>query len=149
MSRRVRSPNAEVMAVTAAENCSSSRRRPGEGSSTPGILPIAVVEIPRARPREAALLTEASIIEALRPVQDPELHMSIVDLEMIRGVRIDGGRVAVTVALTVAGCPLRAEITKRVTDAVSALDGVSAVEVDLTVMTPEELDALRGRLGGG
>src|SRR5688572_19678968 len=138
MSRRVRSPKADVMAVTAAENCSSPRRRPGEGSSTPGILPIAVVEIPEpALPerspatREAVLLTEASIIEALRPVQDPELHVSIVDLEMVRGVRIDGGRVAVTIALTVAGCPLRTEITKRVTDAVSPLAGVDAVDVDL------------------
>ena len=57
-----------------------------------------------------------------------------------------------TVALTVAGCPLRAEITRRVTDAVSPLAGVKDVAVELTVMTPEELDGVRARMaarGGG
>src|SRR5436190_764782 len=94
-------------------------------------------------------VTEAQVIEALRPVQDPELHVSIVDLDMVRGVHIEGGRVAVTVALTVAGCPLRTEITRRVTDAVAPLDGVDDVAVDLTVMTDEERHALREKLSGG
>ncbi|MHB8671521.1 MAG: Mrp/NBP35 family ATP-binding protein [Acidimicrobiales bacterium] len=94
-------------------------------------------------------VTEAQVVEALRPVQDPELHRSIVDLDMVRDVRIEGGAVAVTVALTVAGCPLRAEITRRVTEAVSSLSGVEAVEVDLTVMTDEQRSALRERLQGG
>ena len=52
--------------------------------------------------------TEADILEALRPVEDPEIHRSIVDLNMVKGIRVDGGAVHVTVALTVAGCPLRA-----------------------------------------
>ncbi|MEA2844117.1 MAG: ATP-binding protein involved in chromosome partitioning [Actinomycetota bacterium] len=90
--------------------------------------------------------TEAAVLDALRPVQDPELHRSIVDLDMVRGIDVDGGRVAVTVALTVAGCPLRAEITSRVTNAVSAVDGVEHVDVELTVMTDEERTALRERL---
>jgi ATP-binding protein involved in chromosome partitioning len=94
-------------------------------------------------------VTDAQVIDALRPVQDPEIGKSIVDLGMVKQVVIDGGLVTVTVALTVAGCPLKAEITKRVTDATSALDGVSGVKVDLTVMTPEELDALRAKVGGG
>jgi len=97
-------------------------------------------------------VNEAQVIDALRPVQDPELHISIVDLDMVRGVAIDGGRVAVTVALTVAGCPLRAEITKRVTDALMPLEGIEAVDVELTVMTEAELSALRDKLqsrGGG
>src|SRR5947208_1654006 len=94
-------------------------------------------------------LTEAEIIDALRPVTDPELHVSIVDLDMVRQVRIDGGRVAVVVALTVAGCPLRTEITRRVTDAVAPLEGVADVDVELTVMTEQELSALRNRLQSG
>lgn len=97
--------------------------------------------------------TEAEVIEVLRPVEDPELHRSIVDLDMVRSVVIDGGRVAVTVALTVAGCPLRAEITRRVTEAVGALEGVTHVDVDLGVMTDEQRQALAARLrresGGG
>jgi len=94
--------------------------------------------------------TEAEVLEALRPVQDPELYRSIVDLGMVKGIRIDGAptgvTVGVTVALTVAGCPLRAEITQRVTTAVTALDGVVHVDVDLTVMTDEERAAVRGKL---
>ena len=81
--------------------------------------------------------SEAEVVEALRPVEDPELHRSIVDLDMVRGIAIEGSHVRVTVALTVAGCPLRTEITRRVTDAVIALAGVDTVDVDLTVMTDE------------
>ncbi len=75
--------------------------------------------------------TREQVIEALRPVQDPELHVSVVDLDMVRDVHISNGTVGVTIALTVAGCPLRAEIDHRVKEAVGALDGVQAVEVDL------------------
>ena len=92
--------------------------------------------------------TQADVLEALRPVEDPEIHQSIVDLEMVRGIAIDGDHVGVTVALTVAGCPLRAEITKRVTDAVSALADVGGVDVDLTVMTDDERAALAAKLHG-
>jgi ATP-binding protein involved in chromosome partitioning len=91
--------------------------------------------------------TTEEVLAALRPVQDPELHRSIVDLDMVRDIRLGaGGRVGVTVALTVAGCPLRAEITDRVTRAVGALDGVTGVDVDLTVMTDDERAALKTRL---
>jgi ATP-binding protein involved in chromosome partitioning len=93
-------------------------------------------------------VSEAQVIEALRPVEDPELHRSIVDLDMVRGVAVDGLRVEVTVALTVAGCPLRAEITNRVTAAVTALEGVDDLDLDFTVMTDEERAALRTKLHG-
>ncbi len=72
--------------------------------------------------------------------------MSIVDLGMVRKVEIEGGDVAVLVALTVAGCPLRAEITERVTAALLPLDGVDHVDVDMTVMTDEERAAVRQRM---
>ncbi|HEV7888041.1 MAG TPA: Mrp/NBP35 family ATP-binding protein [Acidimicrobiales bacterium] len=94
-------------------------------------------------------VTEAEVLEALRPVQDPELHRSIVELNMVKSVSVAGSSVQVVVALTVAGCPLRAEITSRVTGAVSALAGVESVDVDLTVMTDAEREALRMRLSGG
>jgi ATP-binding protein involved in chromosome partitioning len=91
--------------------------------------------------------SQSEVLEALRPVQDPELHRSIVDLDMVRDIRLGADRrVGVTVALTVAGCPLRAEITDRVTRAVGALPGVTGVDVDLTVMTDDEREALRARL---
>ncbi len=94
-------------------------------------------------------LSSEQVIEALRPVQDPELHRSIVDLGMVREVEIrPGGEVQVTVALTVAGCPLRSEITRRVSDAVRPLAGVTDVGLDFTVMSADELEALRIRLHG-
>ncbi len=92
--------------------------------------------------------THEQVLDALRPVEDPELRRSIVDLEMVRDVRIDAGSVEVALALTVAGCPLRGEIEERVTSAVSALDGVEGVTLDFTVMSEEERVALRHRLQG-
>ena len=89
------------------------------------------------------------IIDALRPVEDPELRRSIVDLGMVRGVSIDGsGAVGVQIALTVAGCPLRNEIQNRVSAAVLPLEGVTAVSLDFTVMTDQEREAVRMMLHG-
>jgi ATP-binding protein involved in chromosome partitioning len=94
-------------------------------------------------------LSTDQIVDALRPVVDPELRRSIVDLGMVRDVRLSpDGDVAVQVALTVAGCPLRAEIEQRVTRAVRPLPGVRDVELAFTVMTDDEREALRQRLHG-
>jgi ATP-binding protein involved in chromosome partitioning len=94
-------------------------------------------------------LSERQVIEALRPVTDPELGVSIVELDMVKAVTVRRGHVTVTVALTVVGCPLRAEITRRVTEAVTPLGGVKDVAVELTVMTPDELDRVRTRMQAG
>jgi ATP-binding protein involved in chromosome partitioning len=93
-------------------------------------------------------VTEAQVIDALRPVDDPELHQSIVDLGMVKDVRIEGGTVSVLIALTVAGCPLRAEITSRVTNALMPVDGIESVAVDMTVMTDEERAAVAAKMHG-
>ncbi len=92
------------------------------------------------------MVSEQQVIEALRPVTDPELNVSIVDIGMVRSVDVRRKRVTVTVALTVAGCPMRDEVTRRVRDAVLSLDGVRDVQVDLTVMTPGELEGVRARM---
>ena len=93
--------------------------------------------------------TTEQIIEALRPVEDPELRRSIVELGMVRDVDLRAdGTVGVLVALTVPGCPLRQEIEHRVSSAVRPLEGVTGVELDFTVMTDEEREALRIRLHG-
>jgi ATP-binding protein involved in chromosome partitioning len=96
----------------------------------------------------ALALSEQQLIDALRPVTDPELHMSIVDLGMVKGVGVRRGRVSATIALTVAGCPMRDEVTRRVTAALHDLRGVKEVSVELTVMTPAELDSVRARVAG-
>ena len=94
-------------------------------------------------------VTESQVIDALRPVLDPEIGKSIVELEMVRSVIIDGGLVTVLVALTVAGCPMKAEIESRVRGAVGPLPGVEQVKVDLTVMSPEQLAGLKAKMGAG
>ena len=75
-----------------------------------------------------SVVTPDQVIEALRPVQDPELHRSIVDLNMVRDVSINDGVVALTVTLTIAGCPLRNEIQNRVNGAIRPLPGVRDVQ---------------------
>ena len=81
---------------------------------------------------------EALVRKALDKVMDPELHKSLIELGMIRQVQIDGGRVAITLALTTLACPLKSEIVSDVKVAVGALNGVSQVEVELAEMTDEE-----------
>ncbi len=89
------------------------------------------------------------LVDALRPVEDPELHRSIVDLGMLRRAELAGdGTAHILVALTVAGCPLRNEIQNRVTGAVETLDGVTGVQLEFTVMTDDERENLRRTLHG-
>ncbi|MCU1346531.1 MAG: putative Mrp family protein [Acidimicrobiia bacterium] len=93
-------------------------------------------------------VTEAQVIDALRPVQDPELHRSIVDLGMVRRVVIAKAKIDILIALTIPGCPLKGEITSRVQAAVLPLDGVKEVNLDFTSMTDAEREELRTKLHG-
>jgi ATP-binding protein involved in chromosome partitioning len=67
---------------------------------------------------------------------------------MVRGIEVDGGRVAVTIALTVAGCPLRSSFEQQVAQHVGAVEGVESVELAFDVMTPDERQALTAKLRG-
>ena len=94
-------------------------------------------------------VTREQIVDALRPVEDPELHRSIVDIGMLRDVTVSpDGTIGVLIALTVAGCPLRNEISNRVNGAVATLPGVAKVNLDFTVMTDDERAELRTKLHG-
>lgn len=93
-------------------------------------------------------LSETDVIEALRPVQDPELRRSIVDLGMVEQVNIDGGAVRVTIALTIPGCPLKAEIESLVGAAVESQKGVDSVVVDFISMSDEQREAVRRMVHG-
>src|SRR5579862_2839555 len=89
---------------------------------------------------------EAAVQTALAGVIDPELGADIVDLGMVRGVHVsDDGAVAVEVALTVAGCPLRTQLRQDVEQRVGAVPGVSGVTVTMGEMRPEERAALMDR----
>jgi ATP-binding protein involved in chromosome partitioning len=93
--------------------------------------------------------SRTEILKALEGVIDPELGRSVVELEMVRDVRVDGGRVAVTIALTVPGCPLRASFEEQVDRALLPLAGVEEVQLGFDVMSAEEKEALTTRLRGG
>ncbi len=84
------------------------------------------------------MLDTQSILEVLRPVQDPELQKSLVDLNMIRNVTVDGGKVSFTLVLTTPACPLREFIVEDCQKAVKQLPNVESVEVEVTAETPQQ-----------
>ncbi len=94
--------------------------------------------------------TVEQVTAALGSVLDPEIRKPITDLGMVDAVDVrPDGTVAVRVLLTVAGCPMKDTLRRDVTGAVAKLDGVSAVEVDLGVMSPEQRAELQTQLRGG
>ena len=102
------------------------------------------------RGMNAPLPTAEQITTALAGVKDPEIGRPITELNMVKSIDIaPDGRVDVGVYLTVADCPMRAEITSRVSKAVSGLPGVSAVRVALDVMSEEQRKSLQTQLRGG
>jgi ATP-binding protein involved in chromosome partitioning len=93
---------------------------------------------------------ETRVRDALSGVLDPEIRRPITDLGMVRSVEVAAsGHVAVGVDLTVAGCPMKSTLIRDVTAAATAVEGVSGVDVELGVMTPEQRSSLRSMLRGG
>ena len=89
------------------------------------------------------------IYKALEQVIDPELRRPVTELDMVRDVRIEDGAVTITIALTVAGCPLRASFEEQVQRWIAPLEGVQSVQLDFDVMSPDEKSALTEKLRGG
>lgn len=79
-----------------------------------------------------------SILDVLRPVQDPELQKSLVELNMIRNIKVKDGQVEFTLVLTTPACPLREFIVEDCQKAVKQLPGVKEVIVDVTAETPQQ-----------
>ena len=87
---------------------------------------------------------------ALATVNDPEIRRPITDLGMVESVDVAAdGTVAVTVLLTVSGCPLKDTITRDVTGAVGKVPGVTGVDLTLGVMSPDQRAGLQEKLRGG
>ncbi len=90
------------------------------------------------------------VMTALAAVNDPEIKRPITELNMVESVEIsDQGVVALTVLLTVSGCPMRDTITRDVTAAVAQVSGVTSVELTLGVMSDEQRSGLQQTLRGG
>jgi len=77
------------------------------------------------------MLTQQTIMEALKPVIDPEIGMSVVDLGMIREIAIEGDTVEIKMVLTVPFCPLADMLTSQVRQAAAAVPGVKEAKVTL------------------
>jgi ATP-binding protein involved in chromosome partitioning len=92
--------------------------------------------------------TVEQVIEALRPVHDPELHRSIVDLDMVRDIAISTQGISLTITLTIAGCPMRNEIQGLVTNALAPLTNGTPVSLNFGVMTDEQRANVRKMLNG-
>jgi ATP-binding protein involved in chromosome partitioning len=90
------------------------------------------------------------ILKALEVVIDPELHRSIVELDMVRSIEISpNGVIDVTVSLTTAGCPIKGHFQSSVAEAVEALEGVTHVNVYFDVLSDTQKAALQQKLGRG
>jgi len=95
------------------------------------------------------VISKEKVMTALKEVIDPELHISIVNLRMVKKVDIEGENVKVLVALTVGGCPLSETISDDIQKTLTKLPGVKHVTVDTTVMTKKELETLRTEIQSG
>ncbi|NMG19714.1 Mrp/NBP35 family ATP-binding protein [Brasilonema bromeliae] len=84
------------------------------------------------------VLDTRSVLKVLQPVQDPELRKSLVDLNMIRNIKIESGKVSFTLVLTTPACPLREFIVEDCQKAVKQLPGVKEVSVEVTAETPQQ-----------
>jgi Mrp family chromosome partitioning ATPase len=95
------------------------------------------------------VVSKDEVMAALKEVIDPEIHISIVNLQMVKKVDIQGDRVKVLVALTMGGCPLSETISKDIEKTLTKLPEIKHVEVETTVMTKQELEELRNKIKSG
>jgi ATP-binding protein involved in chromosome partitioning len=99
-------------------------------------------------------LTERDVLDALRPIQDPDFKRSIVDLGFVKNLRIDGGKVSFAIELTTPACPVKERFEGEARAAVEKLAGVTSVDVTMTAQTrgsthaskPEGLEGVKNVL---
>jgi len=89
-------------------------------------------------------LTPETILDALRPIEDPDFRKSIVDLGFVKNIQIEGDRVAFVIELTTPACPVKEQFRDAAQRAVLALDGVSSVDVEMTANTRGSRGVERG-----
>ncbi|MGE7951990.1 Mrp/NBP35 family ATP-binding protein [Lysinibacillus xylanilyticus] len=91
------------------------------------------------------MLTNEHILQTLKKIDDPELHKSIVDLNMVRNIQVDGTHISLDLILTIQGCPLKAKIQADVEKALKAI-GASKVSIQFGSMTDDERRSLTASL---
>ena len=93
----------------------------------------------------SSMITQKQIMNALKHVEDPELHKSIVELNMVRNIQMNGTEVKLEVVLTIQGCPLKAKIQQDIEESLHVI-GASKVDVTFSSMTKEERAVLTEKL---
>lgn len=91
------------------------------------------------------MLTNEHILKTLQKIDDPELHKSIVDLNMVRNIQVNGTDISLDIILTIQGCPLKAKIQHDVEEALKAI-GASKVSIAFGSMTDDERRSLTASL---
>ncbi|HKI48417.1 MAG TPA: Mrp/NBP35 family ATP-binding protein [Desulfobacteria bacterium] len=75
---------------------------------------------------------QVKVMAALKTVLDPDLHKNIVDLGFVKNLNIDSGKVKFDVELTTPACPVKEQLKNECSDKVGAIEGVAAVDVNMT-----------------
>ncbi|BDG61023.1 Mrp/NBP35 family ATP-binding protein [Caldinitratiruptor microaerophilus] len=94
-------------------------------------------------------VTHEAIMEALKGVMDPELRRSVVELDMVKEVRIHGNDVDLTINLTVPGCPLKATFERDVVERLRReIPDIGQINLHFGAMTDEERAAVAAKVRG-
>ena len=86
-------------------------------------------------------LDQATVLEALKVVRDPDLNRDIVSLGFIKDLKLDEGRVAFTIELTTPACPVKDQMRDQARAAVMQIPGVAAVDVQMSARVREAVGA--------
>jgi len=96
-------------------------------------------------------LSESTVLDALRVVRDPDLNRDIVSLKFVKNLRIEAsGRVGFSIELTTPACPVKDQMREQARQAVAALPGVTAVDIEMTaqVRSTANVDAAKTPVAG-
>ena len=77
-------------------------------------------------------IDESAVLEALKVIQDPDLHRDIVSLGFVKQVSIDGEMVSVVIELTTPACPVKDQMREQAETVLHQLPGVEKVHVEMT-----------------
>lgn len=78
------------------------------------------------------IVTEAAVLDALRAVQDPDLHRDIVSLGFVKELKVSGDHVAFKIELTTPACPVKEQMRAQAMHAVRSLRGIGKVDIEMT-----------------
>ncbi len=95
------------------------------------------------------MISKDQVMDVLSGIDDPELKKPLTDLGMVKSVNIEGGKITIDISLTVPGCPLKKKINDDIVTGVSTIEGVESVVVEFGVMSDQQRNDLKEKLGRG